>query len=602
MKKKNVSFIVCSLAILMVLVSVAMNPAIALGQLPSLTMPSGTQPLPNNVERRGSLESTGVRLDGQELFRIASPAVANRTEPGDQIPVEVRARQIEANLEQLVTGNGLPEGTGLDPKTLEVVIETVNRQPVLFVNDATLAEPKVLLTVTDADAQYALINKTRLASRWQETLESELRQALELRKPEALQQQISTVIKVLGATGLLTLLLGAAWALFDQRKQRLEQRQAAESVLIRTPELTPVEPLDVEPSDSELSDLEPKLRWLQALRHHFSLQRRLETVRFMRWLLFWAIAFVWVIGLAYSFNTFPQTRQFAKKIITIPIVLLMTWFFTGLTNRLTNLLVDRFIQSREQEQSLTAATLQRISTIANVIKDLKVALLYSVAILWVLQWLNLLPGSILTLGALSALAISFAAQNLVKDLVNGFLILLEDQFRIGDNIRVGSISGIVENLNLRVTQIRNDEGGLITLPNSLIAEVENRSRTWARADFRIEVAYNTDVDRALEVVRETVDRMAQDPEWQAAILDTHELFGVDQISHTGIVIRIWIKTAPSKQWAIARELRRRLKIAFDRHHIQIGVPQQLVIEKGSRQLDTVEHFSEHFSEQSSNGD
>ncbi|MEX0269639.1 mechanosensitive ion channel family protein [Leptolyngbyaceae cyanobacterium UHCC 1019] len=576
----------------MVLIGEMMNfaiaPPIALAQLPSLTAPNAAPPLPNGVERRGSLESTGVRLDGQELFKIASPAVANRTEPGDQIPVEVRARQIEANLEQLVTGNGLPDGTVLDPKTLEVVIETVNRQPVLFVNDATLAEPKVLLTVTDADAQYASVNKTRLASRWQETLESELRQALELRKPEALQQQIATVVKVLGTNVLLTLILGAAWALFEQRKQRLEQRQAAESVLIRTQELALVEALDVEVLDVELSDLEPKLRWLQALRQHFSLQRRLETVRFMRWLLFWAIAFVWVIGLAYSFHTFPQTRQFAKKVIATPIVLLMTWFLTGLTNRLTNLLVDRFIQGREQEQSLPAATLQRISTIANVIKDLKVALLYSVAILGVLQWLNLLPGSILTLGALGALAISFAAQSLLKDLVNGFLILLEDQFRIGDNIRVGSISGIVENLNLRVTQIRSDEGGLITLPNSLIAEVENRSRTWARADFRIEVAYHTNVDHALAVVRETVDRMAQDSQWQSMILDTHELFGVDQISHTGIVIRIWIKTVPAMQWAIARELRRRLKIDFDRHQIQIGIPQQIMVEKGSGTSNPVE--------------
>ncbi|MGV0028883.1 mechanosensitive ion channel family protein [Phormidesmis priestleyi] len=162
-----------------------------------------------------------------------------------------------------------------------------------------------------------------------------------------------------------------------------------------------------------------------------------------------------------------------------------------------------------------------------------------------------------------------------------FLILLEDQFRIGDNVRIGSVAGMVENLNLRVTQIRNDEGSLITLPNSLIAEVENRSRTWARADFRVEVAYNTDVDRALAVVRETVDQMAEDPEWQPVILDTHELFGIDQITHTGIVIRILIKTAPLKQWAIARELRRRLKIALDRNHIQIGIPQQVVLENGS---------------------
>lgn len=86
--------------------------------------------------------------------------------------------------------------------------------------------------------------------------------------------------------------------------------------------------------------------------------------------------------------------------------------------------------------------------------------------------------------------------------------------------------------------------------------------------------------------------MVQDPEWESVILDTHELFGVDQISHTGIVIRIWIKTAPLKQWVTARELRRRLKIAFDRNHIQIGIPQQVVLENGSGKPSTVANSQE----------
>jgi moderate conductance mechanosensitive channel len=570
-------FVVFSIATLIVLISPAIARPFALGQLPSFTAPSGTQLLPVGVERRGTLESAGVRLDGKELFRIASPAVLNRSEPGVQIPVEVRATQIEANLEQLIVGNRLSDEEMLDPDTLQVLIETVNGQPVLFVRDATLAETKVLLTVTDADAQYASISRERLADRWQKILERELKQALELRQPEALQRQTSTVIRVLVATVLLTLVLGSTWAFLKRRKQRLEQRQVVEAALIQTQELPPVEPSDASG------------RLFRGLRHHFSLQRRLQIIRFLQWLVFWAIAFVWIIAIAYSLNAFPQTRQFARKVIAIPIVILIAWFFTGLTNRLTDFGIDRFIQNREQEQSLTEANLQRIATIAKVLKGLKMVLIYTVAILWVLQWLNLASGSILTLGALLALVVSFAAQNLVKDLVNGFLILLEDQFRIGDNIRVGSLSGMVENLNLRVTQIRSDEGNLITLPNSLIAEVENRSRTWARSDFQIEVAYNTDIDRALAVVRETVDRMAEDPEWRSVILDTHELFGVDQISHTGIVIRVWIKTAPLKQWGIARELRRRLKIAFDRHNIQIGIPQQVILENSGN--GTIEPFT-----------
>lgn len=569
-------FVVSGIAILMVLMSSAIAPSIGLGQLPSLTTPSGTQPLPMGVKRQGTLESAGVHLDRKELFRIASPAVLDRSALTGQIPVEVRAKQIEANLEQLLNKTRSFDETTLDPQTLEVAIETVNGQPVLFVKDAVLAEAKVLLTVTDTDAQYTSISKDRLAERWKEILERELRQAIELRQPQALQQQILTVVKVLIAIVLSTSCLGAIWAFLGRRKQRLEQQQAAETTLLHTQELAP---------------LDPVLPLFQELRHYFGLQRRLQIVRFLRWLLFWAIAFIWTIGIAYSFSAFPQTRQLAQRVVSIPIVLLVTWFLAGFVNRLTDLSLDRFIESREQDRSLTEANLQRIATIAEVLKGLKLVLVYAVAVLWILQWLNLAPQSILTLGAVFALVVSFAAQSLVKDLVNGFLILLEDQFRIGDNVRIGSISGIVENLNLRVTQIRNDEGSLITLPNSLIAEVENHSRSWARADFRVEVAYNTDVDRALAVVRETVDRMAEDPEWQPAILDTHELFGIEQMTHTGIVIRILVKTAPLKQWAIARELRRRLKIALDRNNIQIGIPQHVLLNNSSIKPGMIGHSS-----------
>jgi small conductance mechanosensitive channel len=214
-------------------------------------------------------------------------------------------------------------------------------------------------------------------------------------------------------------------------------------------------------------------------------------------------------------------------------------------------------------------------------------LVYTVGVLWVLQWLNLIPGSLLALGTVIALVISFAAQNLVKDLVNGFMILLEDQFRIGDFIRIGAnaglqeVSGLVENLNLRITQIRSTEGNLIIFANSSIVQVENMSRTWARADFYIEVAYETDVNRALAIIRDTADKLAQDPQWHDVILDSHELLGVEQLSHSGIMIRLWIKTAPLQQWNVARELRRRLKLAFDQSDIRIGIPQQIWLKDGS---------------------
>ncbi len=543
-------------------------PPAALAQFPPLTAPSNnnSQSLPPGVERRGTIESAPIRLDGKELFRIASPAVFNRNDPGSLIPVEVRAKQIESNLNRLIPGSSQSDEITPNPD-MEVVIETINGQPVLFVKDTNLPEARVLLTVTGADAQYAAISQERLAEQWREILEQELRQAIALRQPEAFRKQVFTVLAVAIATVLLTLAETAIWAILGRRKKRLEQQLATETALIQA-------------SAKEASETESEPPHPRERPHFLNLQRRLQIVRLMQWLLFWTIALIWVLGVAYSLYAFPQTRQFARQVVTIPVVFLLAWFLTGLANRVADIAIDRYLQSQEQERSLTEANLQRAATIARVIKGLKMVLIYTLVMLSVLQWLNLVPGSVLTLGAVFALVVSFAAQSLVRDLVNGFLILLEDQYRIGDNVRIGAVSGMVENLNLRITQLRSDDGNLITLPNSLITEVENRSRGWARADFRIEVAYKTDVNRALEVVRETADQMAQDPQWQSVIYDTHELFGIDQISHTGIVIRIWIRTAPLKQWNVARELRRRMKIAFDRHHIEIGMPQQIQFRNG----------------------
>ncbi len=555
------------LACLVVLVVALISPAIFLGgaeaQLLPLPAASGGDPLPVNVERQGNLETYDITLDGQTLLRIASPAVLNRAEAGGQMPVEVRATQIEANLRRI-----LPGGTAaapLDPETLEVFIETLDQYPVLFVRDANQAESRVLLTVTDPDAQYHGVSKEELAVRWQPQLDEALRQAIVVRQPEAQQQQLTRTAKVLGATLALTLVLEVIRRWLGRREQRLHQRAAAESALINVHAPAP--------KDYAAKPVDPRL-W-QGLQQHFRLERRLHAVRLMRWILLWGLLSLWALSIAYSLHTFPQTRQFAKTIALAPVVVLLTWFVVGLIDRLIDLAVDQFMQRFARGQSLTSTNLQRINTIAQVIKGVKMVVIYTAGLIWVLQWLNLLPGSVLALGTLLALVLSFAAQNLVKDLVNGFLILIEDQFRIGDVIVVGDIDGFVENLNLRITQLRNPEGQLITLPNSSITQVRNLTRDWSRATLDFEVAYNTDINLALAVVRETADHMAQDPEWQSIILDTNEFFGVQEISHTGILIRIWIKTIPLKQWLVSMEFRRRLKLAFDRQGIQIGAPRQV---------------------------
>ncbi|MGC8713107.1 MAG: mechanosensitive ion channel family protein [Leptodesmis sp.] len=555
--------------------------------MPGLPSPSTPQ-LPLGVQRSGLVESTPVLLDGKEVFKIASPTVLNRAEPGQQVPVEVRARQIEMNLAQLLAPNPVAErsasySTLLDPQTTEVLIENLNSQPVLFVRDAHLAEPRVLLTVTDADAQYYATTKAELAQRWQATLQQELRQALESRQPGARKERLNQVAISLATMVAASLVLFGVWKLLGWRKRLLEQRQIeqrqrseATTSAINAPLDSPAAAIALQEAEAE----ETGLQFLEILREQLSLQRRLRILDFLRWLVFWAIIFVWVSGIANILSWFPETRRFATVLGSIPSVILVAWFFAGLIDRLIHLGVDRFAKAWELNSSSTENSQRRslrISTLVAVVKGLTTLLVYITALMWVLQSLNVAPISVLALGTVLAVAASFATQNIIKDFVNGFLILLEDQYAIGDFIRVNNVSGRVEGLNLRVTQLRNDTGHLITIPNSLIAQVENMTRTWSRCDFQIEVAYNTDVNLALDVIRQVADELAHDPEWGKFILDTTEVLGVEQLSHSGILIRLWIKTLPMKQWPVAREFRRRIKIAFDKQGIAIGMPQQSLI-------------------------
>jgi moderate conductance mechanosensitive channel len=152
--------------------------------------------------------------------------------------------------------------------------------------------------------------------------------------------------------------------------------------------------------------------------------------------------------------------------------------------------------------------------------------------------------------------------------------LLEDQYAVGDVIQVGKASGLVENLNLRITQLRNAQGRLITIPNSSIAVVENLSKDWSRVDLAIVVAYDANLDRTIELIKQVGQEMDRSPDWQAKIIEPPQVLGVEDLSNSGVTIRVWIKTQPLQQWNFAREFRRRLKLAMDDCGISIGIPQQ----------------------------
>lgn len=173
-------------------------------------------------------------------------------------------------------------------------------------------------------------------------------------------------------------------------------------------------------------------------------------------------------------------------------------------------------------------------------------------------------------------AIGFGAQDLVKDLIAGFFILAEDQFRIGDTVTIAATTGTVEDIQLRVTVLRDLEGNVHYVPNGQIKVASNFTSEFAQPVVDIAVSYETDVDKALAVMRDELERLAADPEWSEKILGGVEVLGVTDLQDSGVVIRGRLTTMADMRWTVRREVLRRLKKRFDAEGITIPYPQVMV--------------------------
>jgi moderate conductance mechanosensitive channel len=228
----------------------------------------------------------------------------------------------------------------------------------------------------------------------------------------------------------------------------------------------------------------------------------------------------------------------------------------------------------EDEPGLALRRAQRADALGALITSVVTVVIWVLATFLVLAefGVNLAP---LVAGAgVVGLAIGFGAQDLVSDFLSGVFMLAEDQFGVGDIVDVGEATGVVEGVTLRTTKIRDVEGTLWHVPNGEIRRVGNSSQQWARSLLDIGVAYDTDVDTAMEVIERVANAMAEEEGYREQFLDAPDVWGVQALGADAIDIRLVIKTLPGKQWAISRELRRRLKAAFDATGIEIPFAQR----------------------------
>lgn len=237
--------------------------------------------------------------------------------------------------------------------------------------------------------------------------------------------------------------------------------------------------------------------------------------------------------------------------------------------------LEKFIPEKDPLQAAEAK--KRAHTLGNILRHALILVISSIALLMILGELGIQLGPLLATAGIGALAIGFGAQSLVKDVISGFFIILENQYRIGDAIEVAGVSGLVESVSLRRTVLRDLEGKVHTIPNGEIKIVSNLSKEWARSVLDVGISYREDVDHVLEILGQIGSELAAEEPWKSAILEPLQVFGVERFGDSQLVIRVVVKTVPLKQWEVGRELRKRIKIRFDEKGIQIPFPHLVLI-------------------------
>ena len=220
---------------------------------------------------------------------------------------------------------------------------------------------------------------------------------------------------------------------------------------------------------------------------------------------------------------------------------------------------------------------QKAKTLAGIVETTGRMLIIVIAGLMALQQIGLPIAPLLASAGVVGIAAGLAAQGLIRDYIAGFLIVWENQFAVGDVITVGEHSGMVEHMSFRTTVLRNLEGAVITVPNGEIRVVSNLTRGWSRVALDVNIAYKEDVDRAIGVLRQAAIELASDPGFGPQILEEPAILGVDDLGEYQVTIKLLIKTQPLKQWDVAREMRARIKKAFEREGIEHPVPRRVFL-------------------------
>ncbi len=491
----------------------------------------------------------------------------------------------------------------LHPWTPRIEVGIENEQTVVFIPaqpELGLA-PQTIVTVTEFDAKVNGKTKEELAQSWQINIQLSLSSALwghelDVQHPWwrlGLGGAIAVAVLV-----LIWIINRIRWLLgLWLRKLKGQREQLTESLKVE-PEAISDDTIDAiaaedaptsketdtpSPSEAMASEQDDSPSIPAQIKSELILQQQTLIVQqgnfiqlFQRILLL-AQILIFFFGLGSIVYLFSQTRFLFNLFFTQAVFVLGIWIVLAFADQILDIFIDYALnrwakRAQEANPSSNRYTL-RVNTYSLTLK--RATTLLSVVLgIYLTVWIIGINPAVLAGAGAVALVLAFLSQNLFQDMLNGLLILSTDRYAIGDVIEVNGMGGLVEDMNVYTTSLRNLDGQLIVIPNSKISAVINSSKDWSRVNFTVRVAWDADLLKTIEIIQQVMEQLQSDPELEEKILEPGEILGIDEVSHEGILIRVLIKTQPLEQWFVGRQFRIRLKQAFDAAGISLGVPQR----------------------------
>ena len=274
---------------------------------------------------------------------------------------------------------------------------------------------------------------------------------------------------------------------------------------------------------------------------------------------------------------FEALSPYAIGLVRVLLIIVLAFVISRVLRRTHLLLRPYFLRIMKQHAGGSALELEkRAATIGDILRKTTGTVVWTIAIMMALREVGLDIRPILAGAGILGLAVGFGAQNLVRDVITGMFMLLENQVRVNDVAVINGTGGLVEEINLRTTVLRGQDGAVHIFPNGSIATLSNLTREFSHYVFDIRLAYQEDTDRAVAAIREVAEQLQSEEPYRSLVLSPLEVLGVDQFTESAVVIRARIKTMPIQQWTVGREMNRRFKKKFEETGIAFAAPRMNV--------------------------